>query len=103
MYNQKHSYLRSFAPLWYYENTKRYFTYKGCSVMSSPNYTAKTRAIAELQSKTGKGRRVIENVMDDLQAKGLIIIEPDPYDKRIQRIRATDVELVLRVLMGEDV
>ncbi len=70
--------------------------------MSSPNYVAKTRAIAELQSKTGKGRRVIENVMNDLEAKGRIRIEPDPYDRRIQRMLLVDMELVLRVLMGED-
>jgi DNA-binding MarR family transcriptional regulator len=70
--------------------------------MSFPNYIAKTKAIAELQSKTGRGRRIVENAMDALEEKGRIHIEPDPFDKRILRMSLEDMELVRRVLMGEE-
>ncbi|MBA3823868.1 MAG: hypothetical protein H0X24_08220 [Ktedonobacterales bacterium] len=70
--------------------------------MSSPNYIAKTRAVIELQSKTGKGRRIIENAMAVLEEAGRIHIEPDPFDKRIFRISLVDMDLVRRVLMGEE-
>ncbi len=70
--------------------------------MLPPGYISKTKAVTELQAKTGRGRRVVENVMAALEETGRIHILPDPIDKRILRLSLEDMELVRRVLMEEE-
>ena len=87
--------------LWYDKNTKQYQLAKGCS-MTSPNYMTKTGAVTLLMGETGRGRRFIENALDALVAAGRIKIERDTFDTRVWRISVEDVELVRRVLKGEE-
>ncbi len=61
----------------------------------------KTRAITEAMEETGFGRRVIENKMTELEAKGIIRIIPSTADRRLMLISRAHLDLVIRSLKGE--
>ena len=70
--------------------------------MSSPTYIPKTKAIAQLQAETGRGRRIIENAIEKLTEADRIHITEDPLDGRILRMTIDDYELLQRVVRGEE-
>jgi hypothetical protein len=61
-------------------------------------YVTKGQAVSIVNLETGRGRRVIENMMDALVAQGRISILPDPLDKRSFRVSRTDVDTVIQVI-----
>jgi RNA-binding protein YhbY len=60
-------------------------------------FLTKQNAVARISMSTGRGRRIIERVMNQLEEKKLIKIELD-FDGRTYQISPKDVELVIKVL-----
>ncbi len=61
----------------------------------------KTRAINYAMLETGLGRRVVENMIDELVRQGRIIVREHPADKRTMLISNSDVQTLIRALKGE--
>jgi len=61
-------------------------------------YVTKGQAVSIVNLETGRGRRVIENMMDALVAQGRITIHSDPLDKRSFRVSRTDVDTIIQVI-----
>lgn len=62
--------------------------------MATP-YVTKTQAVILVSIETGRGRRIIETIVDKLTQEGRITIERDPIDTRALRISRADVDKVV--------
>lgn len=63
-------------------------------------YVTKGIATSMIAIATGRGRRVIENIIDKLAQAGRITVEQDPIDGRALRMPKADVDVVIQYIKG---
>jgi DNA-binding MarR family transcriptional regulator len=66
--------------------------------MPKAGYMTKTKAMEYVQEHTGYGRRAVERKIEDMEAKGLITLIPDPGHPFAKLLSDTDVEKLVAAL-----